>query len=242
MQSDCSSSDLDCFIRALGFDDYSAELIATAFTHSSYTMENNIPYNCCYERLEFLGDAVLKLVITDYLYYKFPEKHEGELTKVRSIVVSDEILYQVAQNLKIENFIRVSKDEKKSHGQKLESIQACVMEALFGALYISSDKKELAEFIINQLKPFIDDIISNKTVYNAKALLQEYTQSKSKELPVYSTVKEEGAAHNKTFTVNVSYRDEILAEGTAKTKKHAQQIAAYNACVKLNLINEGVNE
>ena len=116
------------------------------------------------------------------------------------------------------------------------------MEALFGALYISSDKKELAEFIINQLKPFIDDIISNKTVYNAKALLQEYTQSKSKELPVYSTVKEEGAAHNKTFTVNVSYRDEILAEGTAKTKKHAQQIAAYNACVKLNLINEGVNE
>lgn len=238
MQSDCSDGNLYNFIKSLGFENFDKELVQTAFTHSSYTKEKNLPYNQCYERLEFLGDAVLKMAITDYLYKTYPDTDEGELSKVRAVAVSDEILHKIAINLNIEPYIKVSDAEEKSGGKKLESIQACVMESLFGALYLSSDKIKLKEFIINCLSGIIDDIISNKTVYNAKAVLQEYTQSKSKELPVYELVKETGAAHDKTFTVKVSYRNQELATASGKTKKHAQQEAAFIACRKLGIISE----
>lgn len=236
MQSDCSEKNLYRFIKELGFGKFSEELVKTAFTHSSFTKEHNLEYDKCYERLEFLGDAVLKMVVTDYLYEKYPDAHEGELTKIRSIAVSDEILYKVAQKINIEPYIIVSEAEEKCGGKKLESIQACVMEAMFGALYLSSDKKTLGDFIVKSLVPIIDDIVNNKTVYNAKALLQEYTQSLSKELPSYEVVAEKGKAHNKTFYIAVSYNGNILAQAEGKTKKQAQQEAAYNACVKLGLI------
>lgn len=238
MQSDCSEQSLKTFIQKLGFSEFSQELVEVAFTHSSYAKENNLDYSKCYERLEFLGDAVLKMAVTDYLYKKYPEAHEGELTKIRAVVVSDEILYKIAQKLNIESFIRVSTAEEKCGGQKLESIQACVMEALFGALYLSSDKEKLKDFITEQLSQFIDDIVQNKTVYNAKALLQEFTQGKSKELPLYTLIDESGAAHDRTFTIAVSYDGKQLAQACGKTKKHAQQEAAFIACKKLGLIKE----
>lgn len=236
MQSDSSELNLYDFIKSLGFNEFSLELVNVAFTHSSYTKELDLPAEKCYERLEFLGDAVLKMATTEHLYDAYPEKSEGELTKIRAIIVSDEILYKVAQNLNIEPYIKVSSAERKASGQKLESIQACVMEALFGALYKSSDKKQLDEFIITNLKPFITDIVSNKTVYNAKAILQEYTQAQSKELPEYLLVEESGKAHDKTFTMSVLYKGDCLAVASAKTKKQAQQEAAFLACKKLGLI------
>lgn len=238
MQPDCSNKQLKSFITNLGFSRFSQELVETAFTHSSFTKENDLEYLKCYERLEFLGDAVLKMAVTDYLYKKFPESNEGELTKIRAVAVSDEILYKVALKIGIEPYIKVSKAEAKCEGQKLESIQACVMEALFGALYLSSDREKLQEFIITNLSPIIQDIADNKTVYNAKALLQEYTQGKSKELPVYEIIKESGAAHDRTFEIKVSYKGEELARATGKTKKQAQQEAAFIACEKLGLIKK----
>ena len=241
MQSDCSDKDLTSFISKLGFKDFSLDLVVTAFTHSSYTKENDESYLKCYERLEFLGDAVLKMAVTDFLYKKYPDAHEGELTKIRSIVVSDEILYKLAQKLNIENFIKVSRAEERCGGKKLESIQACVMEALFGALYLSSDRDVLCKFIVENLNNFIEDVASNKTVFNAKAILQEYTQAKSKELPEYSIVKETGAAHNKTFFVQVAYAGNVLASAEGKSKKQAEQQAAYNACKMLGII-EDVNK
>ncbi len=237
MQSDCSDTKLNNFIKSLGFNEFSFELVQTAFTHSSYTKEKNLSYNECYERLEFLGDAVLKMAITDYLYNKFPDSREGELTKIRAVAVSDEILHKIAIKLNIEPYIKVSEAEEKCGGKKLESIQACVMEALFGALYLSSDKNVLKEFIIKNLSQLIDDISANKTVYNAKAVLQEYTQSKNKDLPEYELVKTTGAAHNRTFTIKVTYHGEELAISSGKTKKQAQQEAAYIACQKLGIIN-----
>lgn len=241
MQSDCSDKDLSSFISNLGFKDFSLELVVTAFTHSSYTKENDESYLKCYERLEFLGDAVLKMAVTDFLYKKYPEAHEGQLTRIRSIVVSDEILYKFAQKLNIECFIKVSKAEERCGGKKLESIQACVMEALFGALYLSSDRDVLSKFIVENLNEFIEDAATNKTVYNAKAILQEYTQAKSKELPEYSIVNETGAAHNKTFFVQVAYAGNVLASAEGKSKKQAEQQAAYNACKMLGII-EDVNK
>ncbi len=242
MQSDCSEQDLYKFICELGFKDFSLDLINIAFTHSSYTKEHDESYLKCYERLEFLGDAVLKMAVTDYLYKNYPESHEGELTKIRSIIVSDEILFHVAQKLDIERFIKVSKAEEKCGGKKLESIQACVMEAMFGALYLSSDKNSLYSFIINNLQQYIKDIADNKTVYNAKAVLQEYTQGINKMLPEYTLVEEKGAAHNKTFYIQVSYNGEILAVADGKTKKQAEQQAAFIACKKIGIIKENTDE
>ena len=181
------------------------------------------------------------MAVTDFLYKKYPDAHEGELTKIRSIVVSDEILYKLAQKLNIENFIKVSRAEERCGGKKLESIQACVMEALFGALYLSSDRCFLGKFIVENLNEFIEDVASNKTVFNAKAMLQEYTQAKSKELPEYSILKETGAAHNKTFFVQVAYAGNVLASAEGKSKKQAEQQAAYNACKMLGII-EDVNK
>ena len=241
MQSDCSDKDLASFISKLGFKDFSLDLVVTAFTHSSYTKENDESYLKCYERLEFFFFLVLKMAVTDFLYKKYPDAHEGELTKIRSIVVSDEILYKLAQKLNIENFIKVSRAEERCGGKKLESIQACVMEALFGALYLSSDRDVLCKFIVENLNNFIEDVASNKTVFNAKAILQEYTQAKSKELPEYSILKETGAAHNKTFFVQVAYAGNVLASAEGKSKKQAEQQAAYNACKMLGII-EDVNK
>ena len=112
------------------------------------------------------------------------------------------------------------------------------MEAMFGALYLSSDLQKVNDFIIKELKQTIEDIVNNKTIHNAKALLQEYTQAQSKELPEYKLIEESGAAHNKTFAVEVSYKNETLAYAKGKTKKQAQQEAAFIACKKLGLINE----
>lgn len=238
MQSDCSQKDLNVFINSLGFCDFSKELVEIAFTHSSYVKEHDNAYEGCYERLEFLGDAVLKMATTEYLYHHFPQKDEGELTKIRAVIVSDEILYKVAKKIGIENYIKVGKPEKKAGIYKLESVQACVMEALFGALYISDKREKLHEFIIKELSDLIEDIANNNTSYNAKALLQEYTQGESKELPVYNIVEESGEAHNKTFKINVSYKNEILAEAEGKTKKQAQQEAAFIACGKLGLLSD----
>lgn len=237
MQSDCSNK-INQFVKKLGFDKFSQELVEIAFTHSSYTKEKELEYEKCYERLEFLGDAVLKMAVTNFLYEKYPEAHEGDLTKIRSVVVSDEILHKIAIKLNIEPYIKVSKAEEKCNGQKLESIQACVMEALFGALYLSSDKEKLNNFITSNLSQIIQDIAENKTVYNAKAILQEYTQKQSKELPLYEVIKESGAAHDKTFEISVSYKNTILANATGKTKKQAQQEAAFIACQKLGLIKK----
>lgn len=243
MQSDSSDQNIKDFIEKLGLKKYSIDLLKIAFTHSSYTKEKNMDYEYCYERLEFLGDAVLKMAITDYLYKNFPKYHEGNLTKIRGIVVSDEILFKVAQKLDIEKFIKVGKAEEKNGSRKLESIQACVMEAMFGALYLSSETKQVHKFIITLLEPIIKEIAENKTIYNAKALLQEYTQEKSKLLPEYKLVKETGAAHNKTFHIKVYYKGEELAQASGKTKKQAQQEAAYIACQKLGLINkENIND
>jgi ribonuclease-3 len=188
--------------------------------------------------LEFLGDAVLKMAVTEYLYEKFPEKNEGDLTKIRCVAVSDEILYQIAQRIGIEDFIKVGTGEQKAQSQKLESVQACVMEALFGALYLSSDRDTLKKFITSELSELIDDIAENKTVYNAKALLQEYTQAQTKELPQYILVEETGKAHEKVFVITVSYKNEVLGKASGKTKKQAQQEAAYQACKSLGLIKE----
>lgn len=207
-----------------------------ALTHSSYTRENEINPLENYERLEFLGDAVLKLCISGILYKKYPKYPEGELTKIRSIVVSDATLAEVAEKIDLNSLIILGKQEEKCGGRDRKSIMACAFESVLGAYYLNNNFKELAIFLEEKLTPFIEDVDANFEKFNAKAVLQEYTQSQNKHLPKYNIVEEKGPEHDKIFVVEVSYMEKILATGEGKTKREAEQNSAYEACKKLGVI------
>lgn len=217
-----------------GIEIKNAELFKQALTHPSYTKERNLDYS--YERLEFLGDAVLKLAVSDILYNKYPNYAEGNMSKIRSIVVSDATLFEIAQNLGLSDLIIMARHEEKNGCRKLESVSACAFEAVLGAYYLDGKFNELKEFINRIFEPYIEDIDKNFGKFNAKAILQEYTQSKSKTVPEYRIVKETGPAHDKIFEAEVWYNNEFLACGTGKSKKEAEQRCACEACKKLGIM------
>lgn len=212
------------------------DLFRPALTHPSYTKENNLEYDECYERLEFLGDAVLKLLVSDLLYEKYPEAAEGDMSKLRSIAVSDNILAIISHDIGLDKLIIVGSHDKKLGVQKLESVTACAFEAVLGAYYLDGKLSELTVFIKKTFEPYLCEIEKNYSQYNAKAILQEFTQGQNKTIPVYNVVNMEGPAHNRVFTVEVSYNDEVIASGCGKTKKDAEQKAAYEACKRLGAI------
>ena len=212
------------------------DLFRPALTHPSYTKENDLDYDECYERLEFLGDAVLKLLVSDLLYEKYPEAAEGDMSKLRSIVVLDNILVIISHDIGLDKLIIVGSHDKKLGVQKLESVTACAFEAVLGAYYLDGKLSELTVFIKKTFEPYLCEIEKNYSQYNAKAILQEFTQGQNKTIPVYNVVNMEGPAHNRVFTVEVSYNDEVIASGCGKTKKDAEQKAAYEACKRLGAI------
>lgn len=213
------------------------KLFEKALTHGSYTKENELSSLENYERLEFLGDAVLKLCISDILYKKFPDYSEGELTRIRSIVVSDNTLAKIAEKIGLYAIIILGKHEEKMGGRNRASILACVFESILGAYYLEGKFSEISSFLEKNLECCIKDVDENAGKFNAKAVLQEYTQSENKTLPQYNIVEEIGPEHDKIFIVEVSYMDKTLASGQGKTKREAEQNAAYSACVKLEIIN-----
>lgn len=212
------------------------ELYRKALTHPSYTKEKELDYTENYERLEFLGDAVLKLMVSDILYKKYPASAEGELSKIRSIAVSDSTLSKIAEKTGLSELIITGKHDEKQGIKHLESVTACAFEAVLGAYYLDGKFKELLEFVTNLFIPYIEEISSNFGKYNAKAILQEYTQSLTKETPVYKLINTTGPDHNKIFEVEVAYRGEVVASGCGKSKKDAEQKAAYEACVRLGAL------
>lgn len=223
--------------KIFGIKIQNQKLFEKALTHSSYTKENNIDSIENYERLEFLGDAVLKLCVSNILYKKFPEYLEGDLTKIRSIIVSDNTLAEIAKKIELSKLIIMSKKEEKMGGRERKSILACAFEAVLGAYYLQGNFEEVSTFLEKAFKKLIKEVDSNFEKYNAKAVLQEYTQSQSKETPVYEVIEEIGPQHNKIFVVKVSYKNKVLASGQGKTKREAEQACAYEACVKLGVID-----
>ncbi len=212
-----------------------AELFKKALTHPSYTKEHEMDYTESYERLEFLGDAVLKLAVSDILYKKYPDYTEGSMSKIRSVIVSDAVLFEVAEKIGLSELIILGKHEEKQGCRKLESVCACAFEAVLGAYYLDGKFSELIEFINRIFLPYIQEVDKNFEKYNAKALLQEYTQSKTKTIPEYRVINETGPAHNKTFEVEVWYEGKLIASASGKSKKDAEQKCAYEACKKLGI-------
>ena len=207
-----------------------------ALTHPSYTKEQDIPYTENYERMEFLGDAVLKLITSQILYERYPDYTEGDLSKIRSIVVSDATLSKIAHDIGLCDLIIMARHEAKQGLAHIESVCACAFEAVLGAYYLDNKLQDLIPFLKKVLMVYIEDVDKNFEKYNAKAILQEYTQSLTKETPVYNLVDETGPDHNKTFEVEVLYQDKVIARGSGKSKKDAEQHAAYSACKILGAI------
>jgi len=208
-----------------------------ALTHPSYINNGEVGYNDCYERLEFLGDAVLKLAVSNILYEKYPNYNEGQMSKIRSIVVSDSILAKISNRIGLSELIIAGEHDIKQGIRKLESVNACAFEAILGAYFLDGKFYKISAVLAEWLKEYIVEVDNNFEKYNAKAILQEYTQSLTKETPKYDIVSSSGKEHNKIFVAEVSYRGEVIAKGEGKTKKDAEQNAAYDACIKLGAVN-----
>jgi len=207
-------------------------LLKQAFTHRSYINENrgsNLEHN---ERLEFLGDAVLELVITDYLYNRLKEADEGELTSLRSALVNADTCSRVAQLLGANEFLLLSKGESKDTGRARQYILANTLEAIIGAIYVDRDYEAAKDFILKNFSPLTEEILSGGKWIDPKSLFQEKAQEYEGQTPVYKTVRESGPDHDKHFTVSVSVGNKVYGEGEGKSKQDAEQEAAKNALEK----------
>ncbi|MFA5270524.1 MAG: ribonuclease III [Patescibacteria group bacterium] len=202
-------------------------LLEQAFVHRSYLNENDFKpgHN---ERLEFLGDAVLELVVTEYLYNKFTEKPEGELTALRSALVKKETLKQISDELKLYQYLKLSKGEAKSVSNQT-TILANVVEALVGAIFLDGGIKPAKEFLDKYLLPKLDVIMANQAYLDAKSQFQEVAQDKDGITPVYKVVAESGPDHSKIFEVAVCLGDKEIARGSGPSKQAAEMAAAEAA-------------
>ena len=206
------------------------KLFEIALIHKSWAVENKNKLNN--ERLEFLGDSVLAVIVAEYLYKTFPEKSEGELSKLKAVLVSKPQLAKWAKQIKLNEFILISKSEEKSGGRKKESILASVFEAILGAMYLDIGIEECRKFMY---KNFLF-VTKEVEIQDYKSVLQEIVQKHYKKLPQYTIVKENGPDHDKEFDCVVKIDEEVLGFGIGKTKKQAQQNAAKQAVEKLKKI------
>lgn len=214
-------------------------LIKLALTHPSYTKEKGeLDSLDNYERLEFFGDSVLKLFTSKLLYEGYPNYPEGRLSKIRSILVSDLTLSKIAFQIGLDNLIILGHAEEKQGGRKRESNLACSLEALLGAYYLCGKQKAVEKFILKYVIPYANDIDEHFEKYNAKDVLQQYTQGIDKTLPEYKTISAKGPAHAPIFEVELSWHGKVIAKCEGKTKKEAQQECAYEACKKFDLIQQ----
>lgn len=209
------------------------KLLETALTHSSYANEakdKNVKYN---ERLEFLGDAVLGFVVGSFLFKKYEDTPEGELTKIRASVVCETMLSKKAKNIGMGQHLRLGKGEEHTGGRERSSVLADAFEAVIGAIYIDGGIKEAEKFILEQLENEIYNMKENFKTLDSKTRLQEILQSESCEPIEYHVIEESGPAHDKKFKVEVTHSNKCLGIGVGRTKKAAEQNAAAEAINKL---------
>lgn len=205
------------------------KLLEQAFIHRSYINENSGSRLSHNERLEFLGDAVLELAVTNYLYLKYPKCDEGELTAYRSALVNAVIIGEVAGELGMNNYLLLSKGEAKDTGKARSYILANTYEAYVGAVYLDQGYGVAEEFIARTLFGKIDMIVAKKLWRDAKSLVQEKSQEYVGVTPSYKVVNESGPDHDKHFTIAIFFGDDRIAEGKGKSKQEAEQSAARNA-------------
>lgn len=218
--------DINKFAQAMGVTFENQDLLIQAFTHRSFLNEHRNIKHDHNERLEFLGDAVLELVVTNFLYQSYPSKPEGELTAYRASLVNTTTLSEAAKSLNMNDYLLLSKGEAKDTGRARQYILANTFEAFVGALYLDQGYLAAERFITDHLLYRMKEIISKNLWQDAKSFLQEKAQEIQAVTPVYEVMKEVGPDHNKRFTVGVYLGEELVAEGEGHSKQEAEQEAA----------------
>jgi len=203
--------------------------LLTAITHRSYLNEHREATQDHNERYEFLGDAVLELVVTDFLFSKYPEKPEGELTAIRAALVNTTSLATASTALGINEFLLLSKGEAKDMGRARQYILANAFEAVIGAIYLDKGYDAAKMFIANQLFPNTETIVAKRLWQDAKSRFQELAQEHTGVTPSYETLGQNGPDHDRVFTVGVFLRETKIAEGEGRAKQEAEQAAAEKA-------------
>ena len=205
-------------------------LFVQALTHSSYANEHRWNHSRCIERLEFLGDAVLEIVTSDFLYHKYEDLPEGDLTKIRASIVCEPTLAYCAGDISLGEYLLLGKGEEATGGRSRNSVVSDAMEALIGAIYLDGGFANAKEFIHRFI---LNDIEHKQLFYDSKTILQEMVQSRQEAPLSYEIIREEGPDHNKSFEVCAKIGDEEVGRGAGRTKKAAEQVAAYNGILKL---------
>ena len=223
--------DYDKLQNTLGYQFKDLSVLKLALTHSSFAHERpgqtKGQYN---ERIEYLGDAVLELIVSDYLYYNYPEKSEGEMTRTRASLVCEFTLAACAREISLGEYIFLCKGEDVTGGRKRDSILSDAFEAILGAIYVDGGFEPARAFISRIL---LKDIEHKQLFYDSKTCLQELVQAKKNQQLQYVIVKESGPEHNKQFVAEVQINGAVIAEGKGHSKKTAEQQAAYAALLKL---------
>ncbi|MBO6242400.1 MAG: ribonuclease III [Butyrivibrio sp.] len=225
-----SESDISKFENTIGYCFKNKALLVQAFTHSSFVNEQKINKKPDYERLEFLGDAVLEMISSEYLYKKYPDKKEGEMSKIRASLVCEPALAYDAEKLDIRYYMQLGKGEEATGGRNKESIIADMVEAVIGALFLDSGIEEAKKFIYSYV---LTNEESMQMFSDSKSILQEIVQGQGLGQIQYEICGERGPEHDKIFDVRVFVGDKNMGEGSGKTKKAAEQKAAYKAILEL---------
>jgi ribonuclease-3 len=220
--------EFNTFEKKIGVTFNDVSLLQLAFTHRSFVNENR-QFTTHNERLEFLGDAVLELVVTEHLFTRFADKAEGELTAIRAALVNTQSISLAAKDLGMNEYLLLSKGESKDTGRARQYILANTFEACIGAIYIDQGYDVAQKFIADSLFSKIDEVVKHRLWQDAKSRLQESAQEHLSVTPHYEIVSQEGPDHNKIFTVQVMLGEEAVASGAGKSKQEAEQDAAQKA-------------
>ena len=214
----------------LGYTFQDKRLLENALTHSSYANEHRGAGICSNERLEFLGDAVLEVVSSEFLFLNHPDMPEGEMTKLRASLVCEPALAYCAEAISLGDYLILGKGEDMTGGRERASVTSDAMEAMIGAIYLDGGFANAKEYIDRFI---LNDIENKQLFFDSKTILQEIVQGEMECEPVYELTGEEGPNHNKKFTVQVLIREQVYGTGSGRTKKAAEQEAAYRAIIAL---------
>ena len=225
-------------LHKLSTDFSNLDLLNQALTHRSYSKERQIPNGEDNERLEFLGDAVLKCTIAEFLFRHYPEKNEGELSKLQSMYISDSLLASKARGLDLGKYILFGPNELSNDGRNNDSILANALESIFAAFFLDGGLDAARHLILHLLSGILSNEENIDFLKDYKSTLQEYTQHFGDGLPIYEVILEDGPPHHRTFEVRctIPHKEETLSEtGQGKSKKIAEQEAAKRLCIRLKL-------
>ena len=219
-------TDIKKFQEVIGYHFHDEKLLRQALTHSSFANEKHLKKHSDNERLEFLGDAVLEIISSEYLFHTYQDKPEGDLTKLRASIVCEPTLALCTKEMDLGKYLYLGKGEDMTGGRNRDSIVSDATEALLGAIYLDGGFANAKEFVLNFI---LNDIEHKQLFYDSKTILQEIVQENGTQPVEYILTKEEGPDHNKNFTVEARVNGKVMGQGSGHTKKAAEQAAAYQA-------------